>query len=140
MNLPGKVAVVCAVLFWTGCATILQAQDVPDQYFPTHNTARDARPDPKKAKPKVNKTRFIITNDGRHTLPGNACFEEVTRNMGFLYLAVPPGQGPNRNSWTRNTHNLGVKVAILFKNGPFWKLKVNKWREECRKRSGDHVG
>jgi hypothetical protein len=140
MSRSGRVPVFCVLLFWIGIYAPLPGQDRPDQYFPTPNTAKDARPDPKKAKPKVPRTRFIITNDARKTLAGNACFEEVTQNMGFMYLAVPPGQGPNRNGWTRNTHNLGVKTAILFKNGPFWKLKVNKWREECRKRSGDYVG
>ena len=128
---------VCLIFFKP---IALVAQEISEDYFPTPNTARDARPDPKKAKSKQKKIRFIITDDTRNTLTGNACFEEATRSMGFMYMPVPPGQGPNRNRWAKGTHNFGAKFAILINNGPCWKRKVNKKREECRIKSGDYMG
>jgi hypothetical protein len=29
---------------------------------------------------------------------------------------------------------------IMLKNGPFWKIRVNKKYDECRHRSGDFIG
>lgn len=60
--------------------------------------------------------------------------------MGFQYLAVPKGQPPYKNGFSKFWHNLGVKLVLLFKNGPFWKMKLNKKRKECRFGSGDFVG
>jgi hypothetical protein len=120
-------------------ATLVLAQDNSD-YFPTQNTTKDARPDPRKQGPKEPRVRYIITNDTKNTLAGNYCFEEETRKMGFLYLAVPKGLPPNKNDLSRWWHNLGVKTVILLKNGPFWKDRVNKMRKECRIRMGDYTG
>ncbi len=115
-------------------------QEVEKEYFPTPNTVIDAKPDPKKQKDKEKKIRYIITNNTKNTLTGNRCFEEVTLNMGFQYLAVPKGQAPNIDGFSRWMHNFGVKFVLFFKNGPFWKLKVDKKFEECKYGSGDFVG
>ena len=116
------------------------SQENNKEYFPTPNTQLDATPDPKKQKDKEKKIRFIITDDTKNTLPGNLCFEEVTAGMGFQYLAVPKGQPPNKNGFSRWRYNFGVKFMILLKNGPFWKSKVNKKYKECKYGSGDYMG
>jgi len=116
------------------------SQEVDEGYFPTPNTVIGAKPDPKKQHEKEKAIRFIIQNDTKQTLAGNRCFEEVTIKMGFQYLAVPKGQVPNKNGISRWWHNFGVKFMILLKNGPFWKMKVNKKYEECKYGSGDYVG
>ena len=123
-------------------ATVNQlfAQESNKDYFPTPNTQRDAKPDPKKQQEKEKRIRYIITNDTKNTLAGNRCFEEVTTGMGFQYLAVPKGVPPNKNGFRRWWHNFGVKFMIMLKNGPFWKIKVNKKHDECRYRSGDFIG
>jgi len=121
-------------------SNLLLAQDSNQEYFPTPNTQKGAKPDPKKQKEKEKKIRFIITNDTKNTLTGNRCFEEVTMDMGFQYIAVPKGLPPNKNGFKRWWHNFGAKFMILLKNGPFWKVKVNKKYDECKFGSGDFIG
>ncbi len=116
------------------------AQDKTKPPFPTQNTVIDAKPDPKKQHKDAKPVKYIIKNDTKNTLSGNQCFEEVTRGMGFQYLAVPKGQAPNKNGWSRWRHNFGVKCVISWKNGPFWKVKVNKRYKECKYGSGDYTG
>lgn len=115
-------------------------QEVDKNYFPTPNTVYGAKPDPKKQKDKEPVIRFIIMKNTQGTLAGNRCFEEATTKMGFQYLAVPIGQPPNKNGFSRWKYNFGVKFMILLKNGPFWKLKVNKKYKECKYGSGDFIG
>lgn len=121
-------------------AGTVDAQDRGPDYVPTPNTVRDASPDPRKQGEKKKKIRYIITNNTVNTLSGNPCFEEATRKMGFQYLAIPRGQAPNTNGWSRWWHNFGVKFMILLKNGPFWKIKTNKIYRDCRYQTGDYVG
>jgi hypothetical protein len=116
------------------------AQETNKDYFPTPNTVVGAKPDPQKQKEKKATIRYIIKNDTKETLTGNLCFEQVTTKMGFQYLAVPKGQVPNKNGFTRWKHNFGVKFVLFFKNGPFWKSKVNKKYKECKYGSGDFIG
>ncbi len=118
----------------------VSAQEQDNNPFPTPNTVIDAKPDPKKQGGKEKKIRYIITNDTKETLAGNVCFEEAIREMGFQYLAVPKGQPPNKNNFERWWHNFGVKFMLTLKNGPFWKIKVNKKYEECKFGSGDFTG
>ncbi len=115
-------------------------QNKKERYIPTPNTVKNATPDPRKQGSKEKKIRFIITNSTKNTLAGNACFEETTRKMGFQYLAIPKGQTPNNTGWNRWWHNFGAKTIVLFKNGPFWKIKVNKKYKDCKFQSGDYVG
>lgn len=106
----------------------------------TTNTKKKVSPNPKRQGPKGKKIRYIIKNDTKGTLHGNRCFETETLNMGFLYMAVPKGQAANKNEFERNLHNLGVKTALFFKNGPFWKMKERKAYKRCRQTSGDIIG
>lgn len=116
------------------------AQQADENPFPTPNTMIGAKPDPKKQKEKEKTIRYIIKSDTKNTLSGNLCFEEETRKMGFQYIAVPKGQPPYKNGFSKFWHNLGVKTVLFFKNGPFWKMKVNKKYKECKFGSGDFVG
>lgn len=116
------------------------AQEQDQNPFPTPNTSIGAKPDPKKQGKKEKKIRYIIKNDTRETLSGNLCFEEEIRKMGFQYLAVPKGQAPNKNGFSRWWHNFGVKSMLVLKNGPFWKMKVNKKYKSCKFGSGDFTG
>lgn len=116
------------------------SQQADQNPFPTPNTVIGAKPDPKKQKSKEERIRYIIKNDTKNTLSGNLCFEEATREMGFQYIAIPKGQPLNINGFSRFLHNLGLRTALFFKNGPFWKSKVNRKLEECRYSSGDYTG
>jgi hypothetical protein len=127
-------------LFFLVRVSVSYGQDNNEKYIPTPNTVKDATPDPKKQGPKGKKIRYIITNNTQKTLAGNACFEEATHKMGFQYLAIPRGQAPNTTGWNRWWHNFGVKTIIFFKNGPFWKVKVNKKYKACKYQTGDFVG
>jgi len=115
-------------------------QATEKDYFPTPNTKIGATPDAKKQGEKKPVIRYLITNDTKETLAGNLCFEEVTAEMGFQYIAIPKGQPLNKNGFSRWRHNAGVKFMLTLKNGPFWKSKVNKKFKECRFGSGDYVG
>ncbi|MEO1052351.1 MAG: hypothetical protein AAFX87_17085 [Bacteroidota bacterium] len=94
------------------------------------------------SKPRHKKKRIVywIKKDGKGLLLGNKCFEDFTHRMGFEYLLQPKGSAGNRSEFGRLLHNFGTKLTILFRNGPFWKFKLNKQREECRRSSGDFVG
>lgn len=94
----------------------------------------------RKEAPKSKRLLQIIRNDTRGILYGNKCFEEVTHDMGFEYVVQPKGQPRNGSNFSRFLHNFGVKTAIFFKNGPFWKFKVKKRRRECQEASGDFTG
>ena len=94
----------------------------------------------KKHAPKKRRPLFIVKKDTRGILYGNRCFLDVQRGMGFEYIVQPKGQPLNRNGLGRNLHNLGIKFALYFRNGPFWQIKLNKKKKECRKLSGDFVG
>ena len=134
------MSTVVAVLSGVLNSHNLMAQEMDKPAFPTPNTVVDAKPDPKKQGVKEKPVRYIITNDTRNTLSGNRCFEEATVKMGFRYLAVPKGQPPNKNGFSRWWHNFGVKFMIMLKNGPWWKSKVNKKYKDCMYGTGDYVG
>lgn len=135
-----RLIFVVLLLIISCIAKSTHAQDTEKDYIPTRNTVPDARPDPKTQGPTEEKVRYIITKDTKNTLAGNICFEEATRAMGFLYLAVPAGQAANYDGVTRWFHNFGVKFMLMLKNGIFWKSKVNKKFKECKYGSGDFVG
>lgn len=94
----------------------------------------------KKEAPKEKKLLFIVKNNTSGILYGNKCFLDIQHSMGFEYLIQPKGQRLNRNEFGRNLHNFGIKFALIFKNGPFYGIKLNKKKKECRKLTGDFVG
>lgn len=94
----------------------------------------------KKEGPKQKRILYIVKNDGKKILYGNRCFLDVQHAMGFEYLIQLKDQPLNRNELSRNVHNFGVKFILLFRNGPFWGIKIKKKKKECRMLSGDFVG
>ena len=90
----------------------------------------------------VKKKRLLawIKNNPKNTLVGNKCMDEFTKSMGFEYVLQPKGRPGNYSELQRVMHNLGVKMALLLKNGPFWKLKLKKKRKECKEGTADYVG
>ncbi len=108
--------------------------------FKTPNTHHNPNPDPKSDKPEEKSLNYIIKKDTKKFLPGNKCFEDATKKMGFMYMAVPKGQSYYTSEFDRNMHNLGVKLKLLFTRGPFWKIKVNKKYKKCRYPYGDDIG
>ncbi|TRX56104.1 hypothetical protein FNH22_17140 [Fulvivirga sp. M361] len=71
---------------------------------------------------------------------GNKCVDELTYSMGFVYLIQVKGQTGYKSETNRLLHNLGAKIRILFRNGPFWKFKLKKKTKECRRETGDYIG
>ena len=131
--------IFCVLLFQL-MLSVSFAQNVYNPPFTTPNTHENARPDPKEDRPKEKEIRYIIKKDTKNFLPGNKCYEEITKGMGFMYLAVPKGQFYYTTEFDRNLHNLGVKMYLLFTRGPFWKAKVNKYYKKCQYPYGDSIG
>lgn len=130
--------ILCFLLMsFSADAAFAQAQNDPP--FKTPNTHLRPAPNPKNARPERKKIRYIIKKDTKAFLAGNKCFEEVTKEMGFMYLAVPKGQSYYTSEFRRNLHNLGVKTIILLKNGPFWKIKINKTYKKCKYGYADYA-
>ena len=82
----------------------------------------------------------IIKTNTKNTLYGNRCFEDFTRQLGFIYEIQVKGQSGSLNGFSRFWHNVGTKTALVFTAWPWWKSRVNKRYKECRKSSGDFVG
>jgi hypothetical protein len=81
-----------------------------------------------------------IKNNSKGLLIGNACMNEITHSMGFQYVIQIKGQPGNRHEFGRFMNNIGAKTTIFFRNGPFWKIKLNRKRKDCRRLTGDHLG
>jgi hypothetical protein len=107
---------------------------------PTNTTDLNVKINKKKERPKQERYMTIIKTDTKNTLYGNKCFEDFTRQLGFIYDIQIKGQPGSTNGFQRFWHNFGVKTILVFKAGPWWKLRVNKRYKECRKSSGDFVG
>ena len=106
----------------------------------TGATDRETRINKKKEAPKKRKPLYIVKSNTKGILYGNRCFLDVQRSMGFEYLVQPKGKPLNRSGLGRNLHNFGIKFVLLFRNGPFWQIKLGKKKKECRKLTGDFVG
>lgn len=106
----------------------------------TGATDIETKVDKKKHAPKKRRPLFIVKKNTRKILYGNRCFLDVQRSMGFEYLVQPKGNPLNRSGIGRFFHNFGVKFLLYFRNGPFWQIKLQKKKKECRKLSGDFVG
>jgi len=138
-------------MFWKGMLLIMASlagmpwvvngQSRSEPPYKTTNTHEN--PTPKASSGENGKDRnlvFIIKKDTKKFLAGNDCFENVTEKMGFKYIAVPKGQPYYASEFERLIHNFGAKMVILFKNGPFWKLRINKTYKKCKYEYGDFIG
>lgn len=91
-------------------------------------------------KSKSKKVRYILKKDTQNTSYGNPCVMEITRSKGFEYLVTLKGQPGYESEVQRGFHNFGINIALLFRNGPFWKFGLRKKIRDCRQKSGDYVG
>lgn len=92
---------------------------------------------------KINKNHTIIpiylsVNSTRSVLYGNPCATNITREMGFEYhiLTKMEKETITNPEW----QNFLAEIKVFFKNGPFWKAKVRRGIEDCRRKTGDYVG
>ncbi|MEQ9426684.1 MAG: hypothetical protein RJQ09_19835 [Cyclobacteriaceae bacterium] len=112
------------------------SQDAIEDYIPTENL------DPKKdsntkSNRSDNRIREIFVKSTFKIGYGNPCVEEATSKMGFIYAPVVP---PFTSEFKRNWHNWWVKLGLVVRRGPWWKITANKRIKECRNKTGDIVG
>ncbi len=113
------------------------AQSTPPQ---TTSNTEIARRNPAIKTANNKRIRYILKPNTKKTVYGNPCVLEVTRNKGFEYMVTLKGQQGYESELQRAFHNFGVNVALLFRNGPFWKFGLSRQIDLCRKKSGDYVG
>ena len=129
------------VLFFISIAIMSFGQEENDSIPPTSTTDLNSKIDIKKERPEGTRHYMtIIKKDTKNILYGNKCFEDFTRELGFIYEVQTKGRAGSMNGFARFWHNAATKTALCFKAGPWWKSKVNKRRKECRTLSGDFVG
>lgn len=122
---------------------MLAAQSAFSQTTPPASTSNtDFNKKGRSAQKKSNekKIRYILKKDTQNTSYGNPCVVEITRSKGFEYMVTLRGQPGYETELQRGFHNFGVNVALLFRNGPFWKSGLRKKIKECRRKTGDYVG
>ena len=131
-----RIAIVILITLLT--AELSYAQETIPRTSTTDTSAKIKK---KKERPE-GKRHFmtIIKTDTKNTLYGNKCFEDFTRQLGFVYEIQIKGQSGSLSGFSRFWHNAGTKTALVFTAWPWWKLRVNKRYKECRKSSGDFVG
>jgi hypothetical protein len=116
-------------------------QQENDSIPPTSTTDINSKIDIKKERPEGTRHFMtIIKKDTKNILYGNKCFEDFTRELGFIYEVQTKGRAGSMNGFARFWHNAATKTILCFKAGPWWKARVNKRRKECRSLSGDFVG
>ena len=130
-----KVTTIILLIFLA--SGVLYAQEtIP----PTSSTDVKAKIKKEKERPKRERYMAIIKTNTKNTLYGNKCFEDFTRQLGFVYEIQVKGQSGSMNGFSRFWHNAATKTGLVFTAWPWWKLRVNKRYKECRKSSGDFVG
>lgn len=107
---------------------------------PTRTTDLNAKMNKKKERPKSKRYMTIIKFNTKQTLYGNKCFEDFTKQLGFIYDIQVKGQFGSTNEFTKFWHNTVVKSGLFLTAWPWWKLRINKRYKECKKSSGDFVG
>lgn len=109
-------------------------------HIPTENIRPGYHVNQSKNRPKRKVIEYIYVKDSRSILYGNPCATEVTRKMGFEYVAQPLGVPGGMSVNEIERHNMLIKLKLFFTKGPFWKLLVKKRIKECATNSGDFVG
>lgn len=82
----------------------------------------------------------IYTTRTNYYLVGNDCMRQFTRQMGFEYVAYDEYDHENLGPLAYHFYNVTSRLGMIFKAGPFWKIKVNRKLAECRRSSGDFIG
>jgi hypothetical protein len=128
-------------LVLTATVSLSFGQQKTDSIPPTNSTDVNSKIDIKKERPEGTRHYMtIIKKDTKNILYGNKCFEDFTRELGFIYEVQTKGRAGSMSGFARFWHNAATKTALCFKAGPWWKARVNKRRKECRTLSGDFVG
>lgn len=130
------IIIITAVCLW-GLSDCAVAQQKKKPVTST-NTSWDARIEDEPRQKKQYRT--IYRREQYGTFMGNKCVEECTQNMGFRYELVPRKGPGSKTAVGVFLHNTGTKSLLLFKNGPFWQLRLRKKIDECRLRTGDYIG
>lgn len=132
-----KLRLSVLIVFFSILSTNIYAQEtLPKSNLIDPNSKVDRR----KERPEKNRAMTIVKNNTQGILYGNKCFEEFTHSIGFVYAVQIKGSSGSLNGAARFFHNAGVKTALFFTAWPWWKLRVNKKKKDCRKLSGDFVG
>lgn len=93
-----------------------------------------------KDKPREMPVRYIIIKETRGVLYGNPCAVQETQKMGFQYILLKKGQPGYENMWEKVDNNFNVKLGLIFRKSPFWKMILKRRIERCRRDTGDFVG
>ena len=89
---------------------------------------------------KQRKTLILVKRNTKKLLEGNKCFEEFQLEKGVKVAFLEKGAPGNYNSISRLLHNTGVRIRGTFRYGPFWVIRLNKKRKECRDALHDFIG
>ena len=127
----------CIYLIGVLSTGVLYAQETIPK---TNSIDTNAKVDKKKERPAKARYMSIVMNNTKGILYGNRCFEEFTQSIGFVYAIQIKNQSGSLDGVARFFHNAGTKTALFFTAWPWWKLRVNKKKKDCRKLSGDFVG
>ncbi len=127
------------LVFLMFCCVSSYAQD-DLKFGDTATTNKNPTYEPKNKERKKKRPIQWIKNDSDGLLTGNKCMQDVMDEMGFEYLIQIKGQPGYKSELGRLAHNLTAKIGIMFRNGPFWKFRLKKERNECREKTGDFVG
>lgn len=132
--------ILLSIFFLVSTSLLAQESNDKLEFGDTGTTTKSPKYKSNKRDYKKKRPIQWVKNTAKDLLIGNPCMEEVTQEMGFVYLIQPKGASPNKNEVQRLLHNLFAKLAITFRNGPFWKFKLKKKRKECGMETGDIVG
>ena len=134
---------VMLCLFLASCNTIRSRQYKERHPDPepegTYNTEKDPYyqvdpPVPKRA------WKAIYTKHAADYLSGNPCMTEFTHTMGFEYVSYDEYPHDQYGPLGFFFYNISSRIGVIFRGGPFWKIKVNRKLEECSRVSGDFIG
>ena len=133
MKLPFSITLIA-------CLLIVTKGYAQEQMPKTNSIDTNSIINKKKERPKRVRYMTIIKTDTKGILYGNKCFEQFTQSIGFVYSVQIKGKSGSVSGFVRFWHNGMVKTALVFRAGPWWKLRANKKKKDCRKLSGDFVG
>ncbi|MGB3619600.1 MAG: hypothetical protein WBA12_15885 [Catalinimonas sp.] len=136
------LSVLCLLAMLLAAATDATAQSrrKRKQKHP-NQTANTSRQSTEKMQNKAGKKKLlrIIKHDPGKVLHGNRCVSEYTQKMGFVYV-IEPKEETNDADFGKFFTNMGNRVVLTFRNGPFWSCRVRRRIKQCRIGSGDFTG
>lgn len=120
---------------------VAQKQGKPlEETIPTWAIKKKRKNDAQKNMPRELPVRYIIITKTKGVLYGNPCAVQETQKMGFQYILLKKGQPGYADVFEKIDNNFNVKLGLVFRRSPFWKLILKKRIEKCRRNTGDFVG